>query len=687
MSVPSQQGDTPIGSPNRLNMPSNANVNQMLQTYFQKKGFNQAELAFIQQQSVASEHNVLSLEQLAKKFNAETGSASSETLPDYIKMLRDDPHSGAGDLDAPFLEYQSLREWIHSALDLYKTDLCIVLYPAFVHIFLHMMSKRLVDHEIALDFFKKYKDDHAENHHKDLETLQEIRSPNDVGDNVIAKLYLNNKYNIRIPSIPFELFFQYIQDNRFMNLIRIVNQYLNIHIVTSKLSLASASGSAVAVEEGIAGHANNQLDAFHQATSVALSRGQNSDEDAIDLNKVKEEATLELMQLDDIAAVPYRSTDIQAELDSLSDLRKRVSMGSAALPSVCIYTFHNTHDMLNCISISEDTTLVAGGFSESYIKVWSLQGKKLLSKSEKDQHQPGTICKKLIGHAGPVYGLSFSHDNQYLISCSEDQTVRLWSLESFTNLVCYKSHNYPIWDVEFGPHGFYFATASLDKTARLWSCDHVNPLRIFAGHLSDVNTVRFHPNSKYIVTGSSDNTARLWDVQRGTCVRVFTGHTGSVHAVAISPNGRLMASGGEDQSIMLWDLGSGKRLKTMTGHTGFIYTVSFNSESTVLVSGGADGTVRAWDVKMGTPYEHANEIPDLKKSKYDKANGKQQSDKKEMDKAKSTTDMSKRKKGSLESNDHLTVLHTKHTPVYTVQFTQRNLCLAAGALSSPSLDL
>jgi transcription initiation factor TFIID subunit 5 len=40
-----------------------------------------------------------------------------------------------------------------------------------------------------------------------------------------------------------------------------------------------------------------------------------------------------------------RSTDIQAELDSLSELRKRVSLGSDALPSVCVYTFHNTHDL------------------------------------------------------------------------------------------------------------------------------------------------------------------------------------------------------------------------------------------------------------------------------------------------------------------------------------------------------
>lgn len=123
--------------------------------------------------------------------------------------------------------------------------------------------------KIAAAFFQDYKDDHVESHSKDLDHLQQIRSASDIQDNTIAKLYLNNKYNIRMPSIPFELFFQYIQDNKYINLIRIVNQYLNIHIVTSKLSPVSANGSA-AMDEGIAGHANNQLDEFHQATTVTI---------------------------------------------------------------------------------------------------------------------------------------------------------------------------------------------------------------------------------------------------------------------------------------------------------------------------------------------------------------------------------------------------------------------------------
>ncbi|GAA5808931.1 hypothetical protein MFLAVUS_002330 [Mucor flavus] len=642
-------------------MPSSHDVDKLLSTYFSKKGYSPTELAYIQE---SAEHNIVSLEQLTKKFNG------SPNLPNHVQLIKQDPGQGGGDLDATVHSFQSLREWILNALDLYKHELQSILYPLFVHVFLDLMSKGLVEH--GLDLFNQYKDDHIHHHSTDIESLSTIKTAQDIKENSIATLYLTNKYNIRISSIPFELFLSYMQDNKFLNLIRLVNQHLNIHLVTGKLTPASAGG--ISEEEGIIGHNNDQIEEFHEINSI---------QNDVVMNKVKEEVLVDSFNLDEIAAHhSYRSTDIQAELESLSELRKRVSLGSAALPSVCLYTFHNTHDLLNCLTISEDTVLVAGGFSESYIKVWNLKGKKLKSKSEREEGLAGTQYKKMIGHAGPVYGLSFSHDNKYLISCSEDQTVRLWSLDTFTNLVCYKSHNYPIWDVDFGPYGFYFATASHDKTARLWSCDHVNPLRIFAGHLSDVNAVRFHPNSKYVVTASSDRTARLWDVQRGTCVRVFTGHTGSVNTVAVSPNGRLMASAGEDKSIIIWDLATGKRLKSMTGHTGFIYCVSFNSESTVLVSGSADGTVRVWDVIKGTPHHIQAETPDLKRSK---PNGKQK-DKKENEKVKPNLD-NKRKKGTLESNDHLSVFPTKNTPIYTVQFTQRNLCLAAGALSIPSLDL
>lgn len=256
---------------------------------------------------------------------------------------------------------------------------------------------------------------------------------------------------------------------------------------------------------------------------------------------------------------------------------------------------------LHCLEFSQDAELVAGGFAESYVRVWSVKGTPLESIIPSENLPTAPKSRRLIGHSGPIFGVSFSPDAKYLLSCSEDKSTRLWSMDTYTALVAYKGHDAPVWDVAFGPYGHYFATASYEHTARLWSCDHIYPLRIFAGHLSDVDSVTWHPNSNYLFTGSSDKTARMWDINTGNSVRLFSGHGAPITALAASPDGKYFATAGEDSLINIWDIAAGKRLKSMRGHgrTG-IYTLSFSQEGNVLVSGSGDMTVRCWDTLHGT---------------------------------------------------------------------------------------
>lgn len=145
---------------------------------------------------------------------------------------------------------------------------------------------------------------------------------------------------------------------------------------------------------------------------------------------------------------------------------------------------------------------MAVGSPESCIRLWNMKGEKLHAKSVDPLdgslvEDAGQSMRKLIGHSGPVYSLSFDPINgsaaapTSLLSSSQDGTVRLWSLDTYTNLVAYKGHGRdPVWDVQWGPMGAYFATASRDRTARLWCSDRVTPLRMYTGHLSDVNVGR-----------------------------------------------------------------------------------------------------------------------------------------------------------------------------------------------------
>ncbi|BGP25162.1 Transcription initiation factor TFIID subunit 5 [Rhodotorula toruloides] len=477
----------------------------------------------------------------------------------------------------------------------------------------------------------------------------------------------------------------------------------------------------------------------------------------------------------------FRTLDVQREVSLVREARKRIKLGGEAYapegalvptntgeagaalgaaligredgkkgeredkrrgvakPSVCLFTVHDAGESLTTISFSEDSTVMATGFSESYIRLWSLNGKGLRAlrtdlKSEEvgkihDANGLGNLynpdapqTRKLIAHSGPIYSLSFdpvpgpSQPPRYLLSASADCTVRLWSLETFANLVVYRGHREPVWAVEWGPRGVYFATASRDKTARLWITDKVNAVRIFAGHLSDVNCLAFHPNSLYLATGSSDRTCRLWDVQKGHCVRVFVGHRASVQVVKISPDGRYLASASDDGLVILWSLASGARVKTFWGHQAAINSLSFSMESTVLVSGASDETVRVWDVAtppaeddggdasgglagaklggVGGPGGAKGRFPGLVGAGAEGkrrasavagiGGGKDGKDGEGGKKGDGLGLIPRATAGDGTCPDLLTTLATKRTPLLEVKFTPRNLCLAAGAMREAS---
>lgn len=59
-------------------------------------------------------------------------------------------------------------------------------------------------------------------------------------------------------------------------------------------------------------------------------------------------------------------------------------MNANTAPSVCFYTFTNSHASLNCTTISSDGSLVAAGASDSVVRLWDLK------KRSQQPQQPHT---------------------------------------------------------------------------------------------------------------------------------------------------------------------------------------------------------------------------------------------------------------------------------------------------------
>uniref|UniRef100_A0A8C0I4L4 TAF5-like RNA polymerase II p300/CBP-associated factor-associated factor 65 kDa subunit 5L n=1 Tax=Balaenoptera musculus TaxID=9771 RepID=A0A8C0I4L4_BALMU len=305
----------------------------------------------------------------------------------------------------------------------------------------------------------------------------------------------------------------------------------------------------------------------------------------------------------------------EATLEVLQESIKRVKDGPTSLTTICFYAFYNTEQLLNTAEVSLDSKLLAAGFDNSCIKLWSLRSKKLksephqvdmsrihlacdiLEKEDDEDDNTGTEMRVLRGHCGPVYSTRFLADSSGLLSCSEDMSIRYWDLGIFTNTVLYRGHAYPVWDLDISPHSLYFASGSHDCTARLWSFDRMHPLRIYARHLADMDCIKFHPNSNYLATASTDKMVRLWSTQQWNSVRLFTGHRGPVLSRAFSPSCKYLASAGEDQRLKLWDLASGTLYKELRGHTDSITSLTFSPDSSLIASASMDNSVHVWDIR------------------------------------------------------------------------------------------
>ncbi|ETO35997.1 WD-40 repeat-containing protein, partial [Reticulomyxa filosa] len=144
------------------------------------------------------------------------------------------------------------------------------------------------------------------------------------------------------------------------------------------------------------------------------------------------------------------------------------------------------------------------------------------------------LINTLTGHTGWVRSIDCStfDDCQFICSGSNDNTVRVWSVNNNKQTQSFNEHSSEVYCVKFSSYHYYnlhqnvICSSSYNKTIRFWDFKHNKQLQIFNGHTDCVCCIKFSQfnRGRYLCSGSGDKTIRLWDVETSKSLHVFNGH-------------------------------------------------------------------------------------------------------------------------------------------------------------------
>lgn len=189
----------------------------------------------------------------------------------------------------------------------------------------------------------------------------------------------------------------------------------------------------------------------------------------------------------------------------------------------------------------------------------------------------------LSGHKDMVLCLDKSIDYRWLVSGSKDRTARIWSATEDGDWRCMavcEGHAEAIGGVALsrklddrGKSGRFLITASQDRTIKMWDLTSVpldtiadepikpRSLATLRAHEKDINSLDLAPNDRFLASGSQDKLVKIYEVefnpgQAGSVRHIGTckGHKRGVWTVRFSKTDRIVASGAADRTVRIWSL-------------------------------------------------------------------------------------------------------------------------------------
>ncbi|KAK4162567.1 WD40-repeat-containing domain protein [Cladorrhinum sp. PSN259] len=219
------------------------------------------------------------------------------------------------------------------------------------------------------------------------------------------------------------------------------------------------------------------------------------------------------------------------------------------------------------------------------------------------------ICSRTIQHPdSQVNRLCISPDKRYLAAAG-NHAVKLFDIRS-TNpqpLLVFEGHTGNVTGVAFHCEGKWMVTSSEDGTVKIWETRTGHIQRSY-NHGSPANDVVIHPNQGEIISCDRAGSIRIWDLAENTCShQLIPEDEVAITSVTVASDGSLLCAASNSGNVFVWMLTTAYDhtqlvpLTHFSAHKHCITRILLSPDVKKLATCSADHTAKIWEVKEMEP--------------------------------------------------------------------------------------
>ncbi|KAI9664585.1 MAG: TOR complex subunit lst8 [Bathelium mastoideum] len=207
-----------------------------------------------------------------------------------------------------------------------------------------------------------------------------------------------------------------------------------------------------------------------------------------------------------------------------------------------------------------------------------------------------------------VNRLCISPDKRYLAAAGH-HLVKLYDIKSNNHnaVLTFEGHTGNITGVAFHCEGKWMVTSSEDGTVKIWDTRSGTVQRNYS-HGMPVNDVVIHPNQGELISCDRGGNVRVWDLSENKCShQLIPEDDKSVASVTVASDGSLLCAGNNAGNVYVWKMIQEKDVTSLVpvckfvAHNTYITRVLLSPDVRHLATCSADHTARIWSVDVSHP--------------------------------------------------------------------------------------